>query len=183
MIGLYQCIIPMDQCHKTQAIHAIIIIQWHPTFTCHIYIKFTKIPMPCVASSKPWALYSPNTECSLQLTACHCINIHIHQGISAHGVVLWWYAPCSFYILFNQHICTPMYGLGLYNSSFHNLNIHYTNLYCCHTTVVKIKMIEHLKMVHVKQLPKYRDLHASPPPPRHIWNGVMQWRGGGGDFN
>ncbi len=26
----------------------------------------------------------------------------------------------------------PYLLLGLYNSSFHNLVIHYTNLYCCH---------------------------------------------------
>ncbi len=26
---------------------------------------------------------------------------------------------------------------GLYNSSFHNVVIHYTNLYCCHTTELK----------------------------------------------
>ncbi len=32
---------------------------------------------------------------------------------------------------------TAIYFLGLYNSSFHNLIIHYTNLYCCHTTKVR----------------------------------------------
>ncbi len=78
------------------------------------------------------------------------ITLYVHIWIGSDVLLGWceceWLTPVI-YLTIDQSNCNlnvsslsnlhiPIYFLGLYNSSVHNLIIHYTYLYCCHTTKV-----------------------------------------------
>ncbi len=66
-----------------------------------------------------------------------CLNLHVRTNLKVHFEKKLILKFNSLLKLTNQwHLL-----LSLSNSSFHSLAIHYTNLYCCHTTKFNCRQI------------------------------------------
>ncbi len=84
--------------------------------------------------------------------------------------------------IFNQHICTwlciqnlynRIYLLCLYNSSLHNLIIHYNYLYCCHKTKVKLYIVQTPSVVYQQKISEM--VYPFRPPLLYISRRYQRW--------
>ncbi len=84
--------------------------------------------------------------------------------------------------IFNQHICTwlciqnlynRIYLLCLYNSSLHNLIIHYNYLYCCHKTKVKLYIVQTPSVVYQQKISEM--VYPFRPPLLYISRKYQRW--------